>query len=179
MKKCNFCLEVKETSEFGKEPRVSSGLQAVCKDCKKIKNSKWQKENRDKQNISQAIWRKNNPDKVLEYSERYKESKAAANKQWHVKNKDKNRAYLRARRARIRGSEFEFFTESQLMSKYGTQCYLCNKPIDLAAPRKIGAPGWEMGLHVEHVVPISKGGGTTLKNTRPSHGICNLRKGAA
>ncbi len=45
------------------------------------------------------------------------------------------------------------------------------------APRKPGIPGWEFGLHIEHVVPISKNGADALYNVRPSHGICNLQKG--
>lgn len=176
---CKLCLANKEFADFGKEPRVKSGLQAVCKECKKQRNSKWQKENRVKQNISQESWRKRNPDKLAEYSERYRHSKNISNKKWHLNNKEKNRAYLRSRRARIKGSEFDFFTEDDLIGIYGDSCYICNKKIDLTAPRRVGVSGWQKGLHVEHVVPICKGGGNTLENTRPSHGLCNLKKGAS
>jgi len=33
-------------------------------------------------------------------------------------------------------------------------------------------------LHIDHLVPLAKGGSDTLENVRPAHGICNLRKWA-
>ena len=61
---------------------------------------------------------------------------------------------------------------------YGTCCYLCDKEIDLTAPRQSGAEGWETSLHIDHLVPISKGGSDSLDNVRPTHGQCNLKKGS-
>lgn len=179
MKKCTGCMEFKNFSDFGKEPRVRDGLQSRCRACKAQSSKNWSSKNRQKKNDSLKNWREKNPEKVLTYNDRYRESKRETNKVWHLKNKDKNAAYLRARRARVRGSEFELFTETDLINKYGSFCHICYNEIDLNAPRRIGAFGWQMGLHVEHLIPVSKGGGTTLENTRPSHGICNLRKGAS
>lgn len=80
------------------------------------------------------------------------------------------------RRARVAGLNYEVFTDIEMLALYGTDCHICLEPIDLDAPRRVGVPGWELGLHREHVVPITKGGGTTLENCRPSHGLCNLMK---
>jgi len=55
---------------------------------------------------------------------------------------------------------------------------MSQKPIDLNAPRRVGIEGWELGLHLDHVIPLSKGGYDTIDNIRPTHGICNIRKGA-
>jgi len=33
-------------------------------------------------------------------------------------------------------------------------------------------------LHFDHVIPLSKGGPHAAENIRPSHALCNLRKGA-
>ena len=33
-----------------------------------------------------------------------------------------------------------------------------------------------MGLTVDHVIPLSKGGSDELENLRPAHWICNNRK---
>jgi len=35
-----------------------------------------------------------------------------------------------------------------------------------------------MGLHIDHVMPLSKGGPDTLENVRPAHGSCNVKKQA-
>ena len=74
-----------------------------------------------------------------------------------------------------------------MFDTYGTNCYLCDMPIDLDAPRRAGFPPkkvkgmwhfWRSGLHVEHFIPITLGGSDTLENVRPSHAWCNLAKGA-
>jgi 5-methylcytosine-specific restriction endonuclease McrA len=48
----------------------------------------------------------------------------------------------------------------------------------MSAPRKVGQDGWEHGLHIDHVYPLSKGGLDTLENVRPAHGKCNIVKWA-
>ena len=73
--------------------------------------------------------------------------------------------------------ERDFFSVNTVINTYGTDCHLCGGPIDLNAPRRAGEPGWEMSLHLDHVVPISKGGHDTLENIRPAHGKCNVVKG--
>ena len=82
----------------------------------------------------------------------------------------------RRRRARKKGNGFEPYTEEQVLEKWGTDCYLCGEPIDMDAPRRVGKPGWERGLHMEHVIDIADGGRDDLENVKPSHGLCNLKK---
>lgn len=69
------------------------------------------------------------------------------------------------------------YTLVDILIAHGTKCYLCNQPIDYAAPRSPGKPGWENGLHIDHVIPLSKGGSDHLENVKPSHGRCNIIKG--
>lgn len=77
------------------------------------------------------------------------------------------------RRARKMGAGFEVYTTQQVLDLYGSLCHLCGLPIDLLAPRRANATG----LHIDHVIPIAKGGSDTLANVRPAHGLCNVRKG--
>ena len=60
----------------------------------------------------------------------------------------------------------------------GADCYLEGAPIDYAAPRQVGQPGWEHAFHPDHVVPLSRGGEDVLENIRPAHAYCNQRKWA-
>ena len=53
---------------------------------------------------------------------------------------------------------------------------MCKIEINMNAPRLVGQPGWEQGLHIEHYIDIALGGPDTLENVRPSHAICNLTK---
>jgi 5-methylcytosine-specific restriction endonuclease McrA len=72
--------------------------------------------------------------------------------------------------------EKDHYSANTVLFTYGTDCHLCNGPIDISAPRTPGKPGWEKSLHIDHVIPLSKGGNDTLDNVRPSHGKCNIRK---
>lgn len=70
------------------------------------------------------------------------------------------------------------FTDVEMLTLYGTDCHICLEPVDLLAPRRVGLPGWERGLHRDHVLALALGGADIIENSRPAHGICNLRKSA-
>lgn len=59
----------------------------------------------------------------------------------------------------------------QVLREYGDKCHICNEPIDLELARTS-----RMGLTVDHVIPLSKGGTDEIHNLRPAHWICNNRK---
>jgi 5-methylcytosine-specific restriction endonuclease McrA len=121
-----------------------------------------------------------NPEKFAAYGKKYrekhKEKERLRHKIYKQNNKDKHAEGERRRRARKRNSGFEYYSLEQVLEKYGIICYLCNKEIDLKASRRVGRLGWEKGLHIDHVIQISKGGPDTLENVRPTHGLCNLER---
>lgn len=84
----------------------------------------------------------------------------------------------RMHRAKAAGGELGYYSDQDVLNLYGTDCHICNEPIDLNAQRQCGKEGWERALHIDHVIPLSKGGGDTLENVRPSHGYCNIVKWA-
>ena len=90
-----------------------------------------------------------------------------------AKNRQKSR-----RRAKQRGNGYERYTLQQVLELYGTTCYICNTEIDMEAPRNCTGDNWQNGLHIDHVIPIAKGGSDLLVNVRPAHAMCNVRKNA-
>lgn len=149
MKTCGICKqEFPATSEYFYKKRKS--FQPICKVCDKQKNKAWNNKNKQRAYENVVSWRKANP--------------------------GMNNTYSRNRRALEKGSRFEKYKESEVLDLYGTNCYLCDMPIDLNAPRSAGIPGWKTGLHIEHFIDIALGGPDTLDNVRPSHGWCNLTK---
>ena len=82
------------------------------------------------------------------------------------------------KRASEYGAYHEPYNRQDVLAKYGTICHLCGYPIDIHISRKIGQEGWERSLHVDHIIPLSKGGEDTIRNVRPSHAKCNMLKGA-
>jgi len=97
----------------------------------------------------------------------------------HVERvKENKRTNERKRRAKRKDNLTSKYTEKEILEIYGNFCHICGKSIDLTAPRKSGIVGWENGLHIDHVIPIAKGGNDTLNNVKPAHGKCNVLKGA-
>lgn len=125
-------------------------------------------------------YRTNNLERIkerkAEYYQENKEYIINKVKNYRQQNIEVERSAKRRRRARIKNNGYEFYTEKQVLELYGTNCYLCNTEIDMSAPRLVGRPGWQTGLHIEHVIDIALGGPDTLSNVRPAHAICNLTK---
>ena len=121
-----------------------------------------------------------NTESEREYKRRYylehKDFYDEYSRNWKKNNPDKVKMKSARRRAKKFGLNFEKFTDEQVLKKYGTDCYICKTPIDLKATRQAGKPGWEKGLHIDHHIPISKGGPHTLANVRPTHAKCNILK---
>ena len=170
-KKCRCKNCIVWSTEYGKSWRQNNPeYNTIKRDMakRKISNKKWAEDNKDKIKATQAIWYDNNRDVKLE-----------KNKNWDKSNPDKKRSHARKRRALKNNAVSDRYLDSDILSRYGSDCYLCKNAIDLSAPRSIGSKGWENSFHIEHVIPLSKGGNDTIENVRPSHGLCNLRKGAS
>lgn len=129
-------------------------------------------------------WAKNNPEKVrqkdLRYAETHKEKLNEKKRRYRQEHPEKSREQSSRRRARQYGFGYTYFNESDVISSNTVEdalpCHICSEPIDLSAPRHIGEEGWEKGLHLDHLVPLAKGGTHTPDNIRPAHGLCNLKK---
>ena len=177
-KKCSVCGSVfPATTEYFYKHRTS--LHAKCKICYNKYQSKKQQtpeykakrlerlsSQREHINKRQREYYAANPDKWNEYY-----------KNWGKARPDAALARVHRRRARKLNNGTEPYTRVDMLNKYGSICYLCKLPIDLSVSGKVGSPGWENGLHIEHITPLVAGGPDILENVRPSHGKCNLNKG--
>ena len=108
-----------------------------------------------------AEWRAKNPGKNYENVAK-----------WRAKYPDKAHAQEAIRRARERNApSVESVNRLVVAERDGWICQLCGEPIDAAL--EYPDPGY---LNVDHVVPLSKGGGHTYSNVQASHAVCNNRK---
>lgn len=165
MKKCSFCKLDKSLDLFSKRAANKDGLRSQCKECDSKRDRKRYTENKEHElNRSKAYYAKHSEERKLYAKER------------HKSNPEIVASGVRRRRARLHGSETKKYTVNDVISFYGTICHLCGIEIDMNAPRRIGHPGWELGLHIDHDVLISKGGPDTLDNVKPTHGLCNIKK---
>lgn len=76
-------------------------------------------------------------------------------------------------RAKKYGVPFERFSKVDVFDRDGYVCGICDDPVDKSL--KYPDP---MSVSLDHVVPLSRGGGHLFENSQCSHLICNIRKGA-
>lgn len=62
---------------------------------------------------------------------------------------------------------YQMFIKKQLINSKGAVCGICGKPIERMKD-----------CTVDHIMPLSKGGQTTLENCQLAHKLCNKRKGS-
>lgn len=155
--------------------------------------------NREKGIATSRAWRLANPERAIAsqkaWHERNKEKRDATNKAWRLANPEKHKAtsrsctkkyrsanpeiskvHCRTRRARRLSVQSEPYTTQDILDLWGSDCWICGGAVDLSAPRRTGLVGWERGLHLDHVIPLARGGSNLMLNVKPSHGLCNLIK---
>lgn len=82
------------------------------------------------------------------------------------KGKEVQRAAKQKRRAQKRHSS-EQFTADDVLTQFTAQkglCWWCGKPLD------------PQNYHVDHIIPLSKGGSNSPRNICCAHPLCNLSK---
>lgn len=139
--------------------------------------------NREHYTVANRAWAKAHPERTKAIKRKHFENNRAAfyarRRAWYWTNHEKAlriiresrqrhpmtvKAYLHARRARKLAAP-GFATAEQLAARiafYGHRCAYCGGPYD----------------HLDHVIPLSRGGSNWPANIRPSCEHCNLSKGA-
>ena len=183
-KQCTECLLIKPLKDFRNQERGKFGKRSKCKKCEYLKHKQRYSVNPEIRREIEKKYRQRSPEvfarKDKKYYEANKEKMREYNKAWKLNNPEKYAEHNRTKEHRRRARKFqngtEEYTEQIIIETYGTNCHICNQPINLEAPRRVGTEGWELGLHLDHVVPLSKGGDDRIENLRPTHGMCNLKK---
>jgi 5-methylcytosine-specific restriction endonuclease McrA len=94
----------------------------------------------------------------------------AKSRAWYQANRERARQNQAQRTARLRGAgEVERIIRREVYERDQGCCYLCSRPVPSYHGRD---------MHVEHIVPVSKGGSHILSNVATSCHPCNQRKRA-
>lgn len=103
-------------------------------------------------------YRRKNTERISEWNREYR-------KEYNQQPENKARFIVhRQKRRALEASVYsEPYTRDDVLRAWGSICYLCDS---------IVPDDW----HLEHVIPISKGGHDTVGNVRPACPGCNLRK---
>jgi 5-methylcytosine-specific restriction endonuclease McrA len=165
-KYCNACGVSKPVSSFYKRTD-SPGVGSLCCDCLSVKRgfslrrprnsrTKEQKEHDRKERaneLARARYRKN------------RESVLARTKAWQKANPEHNAARAARRRARLKTGDSHTADDiKQLFFLQRGACACCRSSI-------------KSGYHVDHVIPLAKGGGNERANIQLLCPPCNSSKG--
>lgn len=176
-KRCPHCNEIKSLDAFQKRPSRSGQPQSWCSSCKRVLNHGYRANNREKLNTDRRRYYRGHHNQELQRARNQRngqQRKLAAKtrayywahvEQCRQKSKAKQRPYTAARRAKLHQAEGTF-TKQDLKKLYEEQegkCFYCGDALDGA-------------YHVDHVIPISRGGSNNLDNLQLLCQCCNLSK---
>lgn len=195
-KKCSTCKEEKDLSLFTKYKKSIDGVHNQCRACRKKYNIK----NKDKISKKNKEWRENNPEKKKlldkKYQEKNRDKLKEYNKIYYIENIEKfkiyNKEYCSAhkeeaiervrryretpkgksskknyehkRRTEKRKGDVSTNQLLELIEK-SSECYWCKESLS------------DKVTHIDHLVPLSRGGLHTISNLRVTCSKCNLKKG--
>lgn len=167
---CNVCDQRLPLESFPKDGGGTGGRRSNCPDCHSAKSRAWYAANRERQAARQLERRNANVEQHRQWDmERYERDRekriALATQQAHK------------RRLRMLAGEYDrTVTRTNLRHQYGDQCFYCSTVMDFATYTHQTKPA--NLASIEHVWPISKGGGHTWDNVVLACLSCNLRKNA-
>ena len=163
-KLCSRCGFIKARPEFGTRlGRVAS----CCKPCIRAAEPKSSERFRDpvKRRIQQKRHYYANKDKYLAMCHRYYHSLSQEEKRARlVRHRDVSYRSRSTRRARLKRVRREPISRKAVIERDNSTCYLCGQLVP------------ESQIHLDHVVPLKRGGSHTYDNLRVACQTCNLRK---
>ena len=159
-KQCTQCKEFKARSEFGLKTAAKDGLQTWCKKCLSdyyAEHKEHRKEQRDpdRANANSLKWIRANPEKHNTIS-----------LAWQKANPEKHCAKQHRRRA-LKLNASGTHTIEDIKALYDSQGGRC----------AYGDHDISHGYHVDHVVPLSRGGSNGPENLALACARCNTSKG--
>jgi len=170
VKVCRVCGDEKPASEFYSAKVNADGLRNDCKTCFKAANKKAYADNRDR-----ALAKERERYAANRESERAKKNARrranlakyrAIELAYHKANKQVWADARARRRARLRAAPVvERVYRRKVYERDGGLCYMCRQPVAFE------------DMHLEHKIPLSKGGEHSYTNVALSCEGCNLGKG--
>lgn len=122
-----------------------------------------------KNSVYSARYRERNPEKCRELTQAWKDAnpqrRAETKAAWQKENAVRHRAHQHNRRALTSGGKLSPTLALALSEKQGGRCACCGSPLG-------------NDYHMDHIIPLARGGANVDENIQLLTARCNLRKGA-
>lgn len=151
MKTCSQCNQSKSFSEFAKRKLSKDGLQVRCKDCNNSNNKKWYIGNKEQHNNSSAKNYNKNKERYNKRSKQWYLNNTERHKELMLNHRENNcySSYYAKRRALMKEAIPDFVIGCDIEAKRIKDIYELSSRLTKATG---------IQHHVDHMIPLSKGG---------------------
>lgn len=162
-KKCSICGEIKPTTEFSGDIGTKSGYRSMCKCCEYPRHREYWKNTKKDRNAQQKRHYNENIETMRDISRKFYHSYYKFTDKFKVtSSKAKHNRRLREANVECTLTSKQWST---ILKSYNNRCAICGvKFTDVIKPT------------VDHIIPVSKGGGLTFENVQPLCRSCNSSK---
>ena len=204
-KPCSRCGETKPLDEFYRQQDGPLGRNSWCKLCLQARRRAHKLAHPDAENAwararyaakadraalaaYARAYRQSHPEKAEQRREQararaasHREQHRASARAWRAAHPERHRQdlavwlaahpgvdaeYTARRRARIRDAYVAPVNRRAIFERDGGRCGICRKPVAFES------------MHLDHVIPLARGGTHEPKNVQVTHPLCNQRKHA-
>lgn len=198
-KRCSRCGEIKPLDSFHRRSASADGRQGMCKPCgsayvverrtidperERAKHAR-QRARIDRATLARWHWEwiKANPERARAIAARHHakngDARRALSRRWYAANAERAREAGRAwkaahpderadqdalRRARKRNALVAPVSRRAIYERDGGRCGICGKPVPYER------------MHLDHIIPLARGGTHEPRNVQTTHQRCNNRK---
>lgn len=183
MKTCGRCGVEQPLAAFNRDKARKDGHHTYCRGCNasrfrerrlrdgdlvRAQDRERHERHREARNAAardyNRLHARENADQAREWRERNQEYCHAELRRYARENPDLVAALHARKRARRRTQMVEFVSPLVVLERDDGVCGICGGDVD------------PFDWHLDHIVPLSRGGEHSYANTQPSHPACNLRK---
>jgi 5-methylcytosine-specific restriction endonuclease McrA len=170
------------SEKFGKNPKATSGLKSWCRDCHNEDNRRYFLQNKEKVTKKNLKWARENKEKASAISKKSKAKNPLHHKavkaKWHQKNMKKsverNREWLKENPGKS-----VYYSEKRRARKLQAGSFdISSKDIEKLQRKPCVYCGSKME-HIDHVIPLARGGGHRIGNLAPACRRCNQTKSSS
>jgi 5-methylcytosine-specific restriction endonuclease McrA len=160
-RQCKECRSAMRKAAYAADPTYDKDAARRWREANRLKvramNRRWKEENKDKMTAYVRQFYERNPEKRAEYSQRFK----VENPEQYKRLTKVSNARRRARLNEAEGSHSAADVQAKLEGQH-RRCWHCSKKLK--------------NYHVDHLIPLSRGGSNGPENIVIACPKCNLRK---